>query len=124
MLGIVIYGGLLIQPHVEVRIVDEARADVPVGKRGALWTHSGENICPREIEEFLFTHKDVQEVQVFDIPHEKYGEEVYAWIVQRAGATLAEEDVKAYCQNQIAHYNIPKHVRMVSELPMIVTGKP
>src|SRR5690606_12336558 len=78
----------------------------------------------REIEEFLFTHPDVQEVQVFGIPDERFGEEVVAWIVQREGGALTEEAVKAYCQNQIAHYKIPKYVRIVPELPMTVTGKP
>jgi fatty-acyl-CoA synthase len=164
-----------VQPHVEVRIVDETGADVPVGEQGELWTRGysvmrgywedeektreaivnngwmrtgdlaildaegycqivgrlkdmiirgGENIYPREIEEFLFTHNDIQEVQVFGVPHEKLGEEVCAWIVPREGATLTEEDVKSYCQNQIAHYKIPKYVQMVPELPMTVTGKP
>ncbi|MEX1036388.1 MAG: hypothetical protein WDZ54_10560 [Sneathiella sp.] len=84
----------------------------------------GENIYPREIEEFLFTHVDIQEVQVFGVPSEKFGEEVCAWIVSRAGSTLDEEAVKAYCKDQIAHYKVPRYVRFVTELPMTVTGKP
>lgn len=95
-----------------------------VGRLKDMIIRGGENIYPREIEEYLFSHKDIQEVQVFGIPHEKFGEEVCAWVVLREGATLTEEDVKSYCQNQIAHYKVPKYVRIVSELPMTVTGKP
>ena len=95
-----------------------------VGRLKDMIIRGGENIYPREIEEFLFTHEDVQEVQVFGVPSEKYGEEVCAWIVLRAGSSLDEEGVKAYCKDQIAHYKVPRHVRFVKELPMTVTGKP
>jgi fatty-acyl-CoA synthase len=84
----------------------------------------GENIYPREIEEYLFRHPKVQEVQVFGVPDEKYGEEICAWIVLKEGETLDEDAVKQFCQGQIAHYKVPRYVRFKSELPMTVTGKP
>ncbi len=82
----------------------------------------GENIYPREIEEFLYRHDAIQEVQVFGVPDEKYGEEVCAWI-QLKDTDVTAEDIRSYCQGQIAHYKIPKHIRFVSEYPMTVTGK-
>ncbi|MCF8468360.1 MAG: AMP-binding protein, partial [Sneathiella sp.] len=108
----------------DLAVIDEDGYCRIVGRLKDMIIRGGENIYPREIEEFLFTHKDIQEVQVFGIPDEKYGEEVCAWIVQRPGTHMTEADVRAYCQNQIAHYKIPRYVRMVPELPMTVTGKP
>lgn len=84
----------------------------------------GENIYPREIEEYLHRHPKIRDVQVFGIADEKYGEEVCAWIIPGAGQDLSEEEVRAFCQGQIAHYKIPKHIRIVDEIPMTVTGKP
>ena len=83
----------------------------------------GENVYPREIEEFLYRHPKIQDVQVFGVPDERYGEELCAWVKVRAGESLTVEDVKAFCQGQIAHYKIPRHVRFVEEFPMTVTGK-
>lgn len=82
----------------------------------------GENIYPREIEEFLYRHDAIQDVQVFGVPDDKYGEEVCAWI-QSTDAALDHDAIKDFCQGQIAHYKIPKHVRFVTEYPMTVTGK-
>ncbi|SFR42936.1 AMP-binding protein [Litoreibacter janthinus] len=163
-----------IHPHVEVKIIDETGATVPVGTQGELltrgysvmqgywgedekttsairdgWMHTGdlatmddegyamitgrvkdmicrggENIYPREIEEFLFTHPAVAQVQVFGIPDETYGEVVCAWIVTHKDATPAAEDILAFCKGQIAHYKLPLHIRFKDELPMTVTGKP
>ncbi|PTX54162.1 fatty-acyl-CoA synthase [Litoreibacter ponti] len=84
----------------------------------------GENIYPREIEEFLFTHPDVAQAQVFGIPDDVYGEIVCAWLVLRDEASVSESDVQAFCKGQIAHYKLPAHVRFKDELPMTVTGKP
>lgn len=84
----------------------------------------GENIYPREIEEFLFRHPDISQVQIFGIPHPKYGEVVCAWVVVQPGANLSEDDVVEFCRDQIAHYKVPEHVRLVPELPMTITGKP
>jgi len=83
----------------------------------------GENIYPREIEEFLYTHPAVTDVQVFGVPDEKYGEEVCAWIKPREGASIAEEEIRAFCKGRIAHYKVPRHIRFVDEFPMTVTGK-
>ncbi|WP_435661363.1 AMP-binding protein [Leisingera caerulea] len=84
----------------------------------------GENIYPREIEEFLIRHPDIADAQVFGVPDEKFGEQVCAWVVPAAGASLEEEAVRSHCRGQIAHFKIPQHVRIVAELPMTVTGKP
>lgn len=82
----------------------------------------GENIYPREIEEYLYRHEDILDVQVFGVPDERFGEEVCAWIqLKRPGLTA--EDVKSFCQGQIAHFKIPKHISFVEEFPMTVTGK-
>lgn len=84
----------------------------------------GENVYPREIEEYLFRHPSVQDVQVFGVPDDRYGEEICAWIVTKGGESLTEEAVKEFCRGQIAHYKIPRYVRVKAELPMTVTGKP
>ena len=108
----------------DLAVLDDEGYCQIVGRLKDMMIRGGENIYPREIEEFLFTHPDVQEVQVFGVPSEKFGEEVCAWIVLREGSTLDEEAVKAYCKDQIAHYKVPRYVRFVQELPMTVTGKP
>ena len=164
-----------IHPHVEVKVIDETGATVPVNVQGELctrgysvmrgywndddrtaesidadgWMHTGdlgviddagygnivgrvkdmvirggENVYPREVEEYLFRHPKVQEVQVFGVPDEKYGEELCAWIVLREGETAQEEEIKAFCRDQIAHYKIPRYIRFKDVLPMTVTGKP
>ncbi|MFN4135548.1 MAG: AMP-binding protein [Novosphingobium sp.] len=83
----------------------------------------GENIYPREIEEFLLTHPAVQDAQVFGVADEKFGEEVCAWVIARAGHELVPEDVLAHCRGRIAHYKVPRHVRIVDAFAMTVTGK-
>jgi fatty-acyl-CoA synthase len=84
---------------------------------------AGENIYPREVEEFLYTHPKISEVQVFGVPHEKLGEEVCAWIQLKAGESATEAEIVDFCKDQITHFKIPKHVRFVDEYPMTVTGK-
>ena len=83
----------------------------------------GENIYPREIEEFLYRHPAVQDVQVVGVPDKKYGEELCAWIILRPGAALDEEGVREFCKGQIAHYKVPRYIRFVDAFPMTVTGK-
>jgi fatty-acyl-CoA synthase len=83
----------------------------------------GENISPREIEEFLYTHPKIADVQVIGVPNEKYGEEVCAWIRLREGVSAAPEEFRAFCQGQIATYKIPRYIRFTTEFPMTVTGK-
>jgi fatty-acyl-CoA synthase len=83
----------------------------------------GENIFPREIEEFLFTHPAVEQAAVVGVPDAKYGEELCAWIKLKAGASLSEDEIRTHCRSQLAHYKVPKYVRFVSEYPQTVTGK-
>jgi fatty-acyl-CoA synthase len=83
----------------------------------------GENVYPREVEEFLFRHPKVQDVQVFGIPDARFGEIVCAWIRIREGHAATADEIIAHCREQIAHYKVPQHVRFVSEFPMTVTGK-
>ncbi|MCH8257386.1 MAG: AMP-binding protein [Proteobacteria bacterium] len=83
----------------------------------------GENIYPREIEEYLYGHPHIQEVQVFGVPDDKYGEQVCAWIQVKEGHELTPEVIKEYCQGQITHYKIPHYIKMVDEFPMTITGK-
>jgi fatty-acyl-CoA synthase len=94
-----------------------------VGRLKDMLIRGGENIYPREIEEFLFRHPKIQSVQVFGVPDAKYGEEVCAWIVLRAGEQASAEEMQDFCRGQIAHYKIPKYIRFVDDLPMTVTGK-
>ena len=83
----------------------------------------GENIYPREIEEFLYTHPEISDVQVFGVPDEKYGEEIAAAIIKKEDSSLTEEDVKEYCRENIARYKVPKYVDFVEEYPMTASGK-
>ena len=165
----------LVQPHLEIKIVDpDSGAVVPIGTRGEFctrgysvmqgywgdpaktaeaidadgWMHTGdlatmdeegyvnivgrikdmvirggENIYPREIEEFLYRHPAVQDVQVVGLPDRKYGEELCAWIILKPGQLLNEDAVREFCKGQIAHYKVPRYIRFVSAFPMTVTGK-
>jgi fatty-acyl-CoA synthase len=84
----------------------------------------GENVYPREIEEFLYTHPDILDAQVIGVPDEKYGEELCAWIRMKEGATpITAESLREFCSGQLAHYKIPRYVEIVEEFPMTVTGK-
>jgi fatty-acyl-CoA synthase len=94
-----------------------------VGRVKDMLIRGGENVYPREIEEFLFRHPAVAQVQVFGVPDAKYGEEIATWIILKPGASASEEEIKAFCRDQIAHYKVPRYVRFVAELPMTVTGK-
>ena len=163
-----------VQPHLEIKIVDEAGRIVPVGVRGELctrgysvmrgywddaertaeaidpggWMHTGdlatvdaegyfnivgrikdmvirggENLYPREIEEFLYGHPKIADVQVFGVPDERYGEELCAWIRLVDGATADAAEIVAFCDGRIAHQKVPRHIRFVDGFPMTVTGK-
>ena len=84
----------------------------------------GENIYPREVEEFLYTHPDILDAQVIGVPDAKYGEELMAWIRMRPGASpLTAQAVREFCTGKLAHYKIPRYVHIVDEFPMTVTGK-
>ena len=94
-----------------------------VGRLKDMIIRGGENVYPREVEEYLYTHAAIQEVQVFGVADHKYGEQVCAWIRLRAGHSLSEEDVRTYCKDRIAHFKVPRYVRFVESIPMTVTGK-
>jgi fatty-acyl-CoA synthase len=164
-----------VQPHLEVKIVDEAGRIVPIGQAGELctrgyavmrgywqdegrtsesidaagWMHSGdlatldaegyanivgrvkdmlirggENVYPREIEEYLLRHPHIADVQVFGVPDPRYGEEVCAWVIPRHGQQLHEQEIRDFCKGQIAHYKVPRYVRIVEHFPLTATGKP
>jgi fatty-acyl-CoA synthase len=83
----------------------------------------GENVYPREIEEFLYTHPEVSDVQVYGVPDEKYGEQVAAAVKLRPASNLTAEDIKDYCHEGIAYYKVPEYVDFVEEYPMTASGK-
>ena len=94
-----------------------------VGRIKDMIIRGGENVYPREVEEFLHGHPDVADVQVIGVPSERYGEEVMAWVRRREGASASGEDLAAYCRGRIASYKVPRHWKFVDEFPMTVTGK-
>ncbi|MBB1603026.1 AMP-binding protein [Variovorax sp. UMC13] len=94
-----------------------------VGRIKDLVIRGGENIYPREIEEFLYRHPKVQDVQVVGLPDKRYGEELCAWIIVKPGQTATEDEVRDFCKGQIAHYKVPRYIQFVTEFPMTVTGK-
>jgi fatty-acyl-CoA synthase len=94
-----------------------------VGRIKDLIIRGGENVYPREIEEFLFTHPAVADAQVIGVPDDRYGEEIMAWVQLAADATTSEDELKAFCRDKIAHFKIPRYVKFVSQFPMTVTGK-
>ncbi len=83
----------------------------------------GENIYPREIEDFLYTHPKISEAQVFGVPDEKMGEEVCVWIQLKDGQSATDQEIRKFCEGQITHFKIPRYIRFVKEFPMTVTGK-
>ena len=94
-----------------------------VGRIKDMVIRGGENIYPREIEEFLYTHPDIEDVQVIGVPDERYGEELMAWIKPRPGADVDLDSIREFCTGRIAHYKVPRYVKIVDEFPMTVTGK-
>ena len=165
----------LVQPHLEIRIIDpDTGATLAVGQAGEFctrgysvmhgywgdaartreaidadgWMHSGdiatmdsegyvnivgrikdmvirggENVYPREVEEFLYRHPAVSDVQVVGVPDRKYGEELCAWIILKSGQSATPEDIRAFCKDNIAHYKVPRYVKFVEAFPMTITGK-
>jgi fatty-acyl-CoA synthase len=107
----------------DLGVIDEEGYGNVTGRLKDMIIRGGENVYPREIEEFLYKHANVQSVQVCGVPDPKFGEEVCAWIQLRPGATSSVEEIRHFCQNQIAHYKIPRYIRFVSEFPMTITGK-
>jgi fatty-acyl-CoA synthase len=94
-----------------------------VGRIKDMIIRGGENIYPREIEEFLYTHPSIIDAQVIGVPDDKYGEELMAWVQLASGEKMTADDLKDFCKGQIAHFKIPRYVKFVADFPMTVTGK-
>jgi fatty-acyl-CoA synthase len=107
----------------DLAVMDEDGYVNIVGRSKDMVIRGGENIYPREIEEFLYTHPDVVDVQVVGVPDLKYGEQLLAAVRLRPGATTSEDEIREFCRGRIAHYKVPHYVRFVDEFPMTVTGK-
>jgi fatty-acyl-CoA synthase len=107
----------------DLATIDEAGYANIVGRIKDMVIRGGENIYPREIEEFLYRHPKVQDVAVVGVPDDKYGEELCAWILLKSGESANAEEIVAFCTGEIARYKIPRHIRFVDGFPMTVTGK-
>ena len=107
----------------DLAVMDQAGYLNIVGRIKDMVIRGGENVYPREVEEFLYAHAAIEDVQVIGVPDAKFGEELCAWIRLRPGQDLTAEEVRAYCQGRIAHYKIPRYIRFTEEFPMTVTGK-
>ncbi len=107
----------------DLAVIDEDGYGNIVGRIKDMVIRGGENVYPREVEEYIFRHPKVEDVQVVGVPDPKYGEEICAWIKLRAGESASAEEIIAFCKGQIAHYKVPRHVRFVDAFPMTVTGK-
>jgi fatty-acyl-CoA synthase len=94
-----------------------------VGRIKDMVIRGGENVYPREVEEYLLGHPDVLDVQVVGVPDERFGEELCAWVRRRGGAESSEDELREFCRGRIAHYKVPRYVRFIDEFPMTVTGK-
>ena len=107
----------------DLGVMDEQGYLNIVGRSKDMVIRGGENIYPREIEEYLFHHPKVQQAQVIGVPDPKYGEELCAWIMLKGGEEASPEDIRSFCEGQIAHYKIPRYIKFVAEFPLTVTGK-
>ena len=94
-----------------------------VGRIKDMIIRGGENVYPREIEEFLYKHPKISEAQVIGVPDPRYGEEIMAWVKVKPGEQVTEEELKEYCKGKIAHNKIPRYLKVVDSFPMTVTGK-
>jgi fatty-acyl-CoA synthase len=107
----------------DLAVMDEEGYINIVGRIKDMIIRGGENVYPREIEEFLYTHPKISDVQVIGVPDAKYGEEIMAWVRLREGETASAEELREYCRDKIAHYKIPRYIRFVEDFPTTVTGK-
>ena len=107
----------------DTAVMDEDGYVNIVGRIKDMVVRGGENIYPREIEEYLMTHADIEDVQVTGVPDEKYGEEIIAWVRLSGESNLSEKDILDFCRGKIAHYKVPRYIRFCNEFPMTVTGK-
>ena len=106
----------------DLAMIDEGYIHIS-GRIKDLIIRGGENISPKEIEDFLYTYKGVMDAQVIGVPSEKYGEEIMAWIKPKEGIKITEEEIRAFCKDRIAHYKVPKYWKFVDEFPMTISGK-
>ncbi len=107
----------------DIGVIDDEGYGNVVGRIKDMVIRGGENLYPREIEEFLFGHPDVVDVQVVGVPDDRFGEELCAWIRLAAGATVDEAGIRDFCRDRIAHHKVPRYIRFVDDYPMTVTGK-
>jgi len=107
----------------DLAVMDDAGYVKIVGRLKDMIIRGGDNVYPREIEEYLFTHPDVVDAQVIGVPDERFGEQIMAWVQKREGSDLTETDVIDYCKGRIAHFKVPRYVRFTDTFPMTVTGK-
>lgn len=107
----------------DIGVMDDEGYVQVTGRIKDMVIRGGENIYPREVEEFLYTHPGIQEVQVIGVPDKRLGEQVCAWIKCQDSVTLSEDDIRAYCKGQITHFKVPHYIRFVDDYPMTVTGK-
>jgi fatty-acyl-CoA synthase len=107
----------------DLAVMDDEGYVSIVGRIKDMIIRGGENVYPREIEEFLYTHEAVADVQVIGVPDERYGEEIMAWVIVREGVSVTEDELRGYCRDKIAHYKIPRYIATCSDFPMTVTGK-
>jgi fatty-acyl-CoA synthase len=107
----------------DIAVLDDEGYFQIVGRIKDMLIRGGENIFPREIEDFLYTHPAIEQVEVIGAPDEKYGEEVCAWIKLREGHSATAEEIQAFCKGKIAHFKIPRYIRFVNDYPMTITGK-
>lgn len=107
----------------DAAVMDEDGYCSVLGRMGDMIIRGGENIYPKEIEDFLGTHQGISDVQVIGAPDEYYGEVVSAWIILRPGAKATEQEIRDFCKGKIAHFKIPKIIRFVKHYPLTVTGK-
>ena len=107
----------------DLATMDDAGYVNIVGRIKDMIIRGGENVYPREIEEFLYTHTDVVDAQVIGVPDVKFGEEIMAWVKLREGSELTAEQLTAFCKGKIAHFKVPRYIRFVPEFPMTITGK-
>ena len=107
----------------DLAVMDEEGYLNIVGRIKDMVIRGGENVYPREIEEFLYQHPKVSDVQVIGVPDKRFGEEIMAWVKLKEGETCTGEDIKAFCKGKIAHFKVPRYVKFTDDFPMTVTGK-
>jgi fatty-acyl-CoA synthase len=107
----------------DIAVLDDDGYCQIVGRLKDMLIRGGENIFPREIEEFLFQHPKIEQAEVIGVPDRKYGEEICAWIKLRDGESATEDEILSFCRERIAHFKIPRYILFVDEFPMTITGK-